>query len=90
MLEVRIHFAKSEESTAKSIPYISYACPKCGKNIVSFKTLHKCYNCHVYVVSGGLLAHSPQYRFNYHIGEVGDDGNVYVGGVNANKRSAKI
>lgn len=81
MLEVRICF--TEEQSGKKFAFIAYTCPACDMNIVSFKTLHKCYNCHAYVVSGGLLVNSAQYRLDYHIGRVGGDGNIYSGGVNA-------
>lgn len=75
MIKVRISFAVANSS--KTIAYMSYPCPGCNKNIVSCRTLHRCYNCCQYVVSGGLLVNSAQYRFDYHIGRVRDDGNIY-------------
>jgi len=79
MLEVRIYY--TEDQGGQSLAYVSYECPQCNMNIVSFRTLHRCYNCKALGVSGGLLINSTHYRFNYHIGKVGDDGNLYTEGV---------
>jgi len=76
MIEVRIRYTK--EGNTKKAAYMAYTCPKCGQKIVSFRTLHKCYNCHKYVVSGGLLVNSGQYRLDYHTGRVASDGNIYA------------
>ena len=84
MLEVRIRYTVDmKDPGIKKSVYMSYTCPKCNMNIVSFRTLHKCYNCHKYVVSGGLLVNSAQYRLDYHTGRVASDGNIYEGAANA-------
>jgi hypothetical protein len=76
MLEVKIMF--THETNGQDLAYIAYKCPKCNETIVSFQTLHQCYNCKTRVISGGLLINSSQYRIDYHTGRVADDGNVYV------------